>query len=121
MDEKNKNLLAQRAQARRALESEGEPLVGDVLVFPGGRKSRVAYVWRAQGLIQPEDRRGSYFLCESGDASFSGSLDGPVEIGSLRRTDARRSARFWIFSNNEWRAHNGIDVNLDVAVWRVET
>lgn len=88
-DEQDNSLVQFRAMLRNR---NLKPQVGDFVVRKDGHYKRIAYLWGDEA-IQLADG-GSFYLCDTGDASYSGSLDPGIiqrrsKIGSAEH-DGRR-------------------------------
>ena len=126
LDDQDVKLLAER-RWRRLMQSCRRPLVGDWIRFNDGLWQRVSHHWDfpaddtpAVDEYQTTDG-GSFYLTESGGGSYSGSLYPSIPAGLFTIAEGEsRSARFWFFSHNYARAHNGVDVWVEVPVWDVD-
>lgn len=94
-------------------------LVGDYLEMPDGSESRVTYC-HDDG-VQDGGGAGSFFLCKSGNASYSGSLNGLKPFDKIKPTDRTKPALFWIFSRNWAGANRGFYFYINVRVWKVDS
>lgn len=118
LDERDQQIVAERLASRAALD---RPLDGDWVDFAGGASQRISSVWGEAtgdwGGVQTSPG-GSWHLHESGGCSFSGSLDPVVPWHTLAPTDELRPGYVWIFHHDYMTAHNGIDVQVPLRVWR---
>jgi len=124
VDEQDAAILASRVEARNARSSD-IPQVGDWISFDSGRMERVTHVWPADwnddGIARcqtthPRFGGGSFYLGDS-DTSYSGALDDGIPADILFPTDETKPGHVWFFHHNQHRAHNGVDVEIDCAVW----
>lgn len=113
LDRRDSAIVAERVTLRRRLR---EPSEGDWIVFADGVVRRASHCWFGEH-VQTSDA-GSWYLCASGHGSFSGSLYGAVPAETLTSTGELVPAPFWIFRHDWHTAHNGVDVLIDVRVWR---
>lgn len=118
----NDELLARRIRQRE--EADG-PSVGAFVPFPdpsapgGFREERIAEDWGEDvGGVQTAPEKWGRFYLGEGYANFSGGL-GPALIPTeaLADTGGVRQGRFWFFSRDQWRAHNGVDVEAPCRVY----
>jgi len=93
-------------------------LVGDYLEMPDGSTSRVTYCH--DNGVQDGGGAGSFFLCSSGNGSYSGGLDGIKPFDKIKPTNQTKKALFWIFSQNSWGANRGFYFYIDVKVWKIK-
>lgn len=121
-DDRDLALAAERQHQRDALAGgfAGRiPLVGDVVVFPGGEQLRISHVWSddadAPSGIQTS-AGGSWHWCANGDMSFSGGLNSPIPAESLS-ADGTATVNAWIFHHDLMSAHRSVDVTAEVTVW----
>jgi hypothetical protein len=94
-------------------------LVGDYLEMPDGTESRVTYC-HDDG-VQDGGGSGSFFLCRSGNGSYSGGLNGIKPLDKITPTDKTKPALFWIFSRNWSGANRGFYFYINVRVWKIES
>lgn len=122
LDARNLELLQRRAEAFAA---ETEPLVGDCVQFPNEAKlRRFTHDWGAAiqttcGPGHPCYGDRSFYL-GVGYAEFSGTLDPPIPKAKLIATDATAPAGFWFFRDDHVRAHNGVQVQMPVRVFKYQ-
>ena len=126
LDDQDAKLLAER-RWNRIIQSCLRPLVGDWIRYNDGLWQRVSHHWDfpaddtpAVDEYQTTDG-GSFHLSERGLASYSGGLytSIPADLFTIAGGEAR-SASFWFFHHNQSRAHNGVDVWVEVPVWDVD-
>lgn len=112
--EKNISIISELTKARH---SKTQILVGDYLEMPDGSESRVTHCWGDS--VQDGGGSGSFYLCNSGDGSYSGGLNGGKPREKIIDTGKTKKALFWIFSEGHASAHRGFYFNIDVKVWKV--
>ena len=112
-DEQDNSLVQLRAMLRNR---NLKPQVGDFVVRKDGHHKRIAYLWGDEA-IQLADG-GSFYLCDTGDASYSGSLD-PGIPPKLELTEEVRSGEFWVFHHDFVLAHNGVTFSIPCRVYRL--
>ncbi|MCS3610978.1 hypothetical protein [Salinibacter ruber] len=120
-DEEDAQTLEDRTDARN--DHDG-PLAGDLLLLPNGETRRIAARHNAGGdrdRVQPTTSTcgSSFFLCETGRASYSGGLDLAISTGALKRTGRTKRANFWFFHHGFPGAGRGVYFNVEVPVWYV--
>jgi hypothetical protein len=108
----NQAILAERTAA---YDARTTPSLGDYVLFADGFYKRIAQCYRG-GKIQTTD--GGSFYLGLNNGSYSGSLDRPIVTDDFELMPERKRGRFWFFSHDEWRAHNGVEAELDCRVWR---
>ncbi len=138
LDDRDAKALAER-RWKRLMASCLRPLVGDWIRYNDGLWQRVSHHWdfpETEPAAYPNDDLGddgkaideyqttdggSFHLTEAGLASYSGSLypSIPADLFTIAEGESR-SARFWFFHHESWRAHNGVDVWVEVPVWDVD-
>jgi hypothetical protein len=106
------------ARASKALSFTEGPLVGDYIRFSDGTLKRVAHVW--DDSIQPTGGFGESFYLTDCGGSFSGGLDPGIDLSKFVLTDERMMGKFWIFHNNYWTGHNGVEFLIPCKVWEVK-
>ena len=95
------------------------PIVGDYIEFASGQIERVCEEWTGTGRVQTSEG-GSFFLCASGNASFSGGCNPSIPISTLKKTNETRLGTFWIFHHGFAGAGCGIDFQMPVTVWKTD-
>lgn len=116
-------LVSNRQANRELLEQNNQgfnPLCGDVVLFPGGERLRISYVWDRDGHpsgIQTS-RGGRWYWADTGEMDFSGSLLVSIPADTLTYAEAHADVAAWIFHHDLASAHRGVDVVVHVRVWR---
>jgi hypothetical protein len=113
--EENIRIIKELTEARN---KRIDILVGDYLRMPDGSESRVTYNWDND--VQDGGGSGSFFLCGSGNASYSGGLNGLKPINKIHPTKETKKALFWIFSRNSAGGNRGFYFYIDVKVWQID-
>lgn len=113
--EENLNIIKEIAETRN---QRNDILVGDYLRMPDGSESRVTYNWDND--VQDGGGSSSFFLCKSGDASYSGSLNGSKPLNKIKPTGETKKALFWIFSRNSAGGNRGFYFYINVKIWVIE-
>lgn len=111
----NDEILADLLSARQLIEG---PRVGDYVVRPNGEYSRFTHDW-PEKLQDGGGVYSQYFFVETGDLSYSGSLDSGFDKADLEQTGETKKGQVWFFKNNHRTAHNGIEYMVDCRVYRV--
>lgn len=66
---------------------------------------------------------GSFYL-DNLSSTFSGAFNfehgGRLKIENLKLTQEVKIGRFWFFSNNDVRAHNGVNFFMEFKVWEYQ-
>ena len=123
LDEADEAILAD-LKWQRIMRSCQRPLVGDYVRFKGSDKAgylrRISHHYDWDDDSYQTSDGGSFFLTGSGNGSFSGGLYPAIPGNEFTITTETRDARFWFFSHNQRRAHNGVDVWVGVPIWEVE-
>ncbi len=121
-DDTDLQLAAQRQSARETLENHCggfNPLCGDVVIFPGGERLRISYVWDADGGPRIQTSHGgSWYWSASGDMDFSGGLLVAIPGDTLTETGERAEVSAWIFHHDLASAHRGVSIVASVKVWK---
>ncbi len=117
LDGRDLAIILERAAA---LDKEHDFRVGDYVVFADDVTRRISHVyprreWGEKWGVQTSDG-GSWYL-GNGYVSFSGSLYPSVSVKTLTLTEERRSGHIWIFHHDLWRAHNGVDAQIEFRVY----
>jgi hypothetical protein len=111
---KNAQILKDRTDR---FNSHQGPRVGDFIKMLDGSLQRFAHKWD-DGLQTSDGRFGwSFHMFSDGFANFSGGLNPTVQFENIKQTDEVIDGAFWFFSNNEVRAHNGINVKIPCRVF----
>lgn len=106
-------------KSRLGLFDQGQPLIGDIVLWPNGKKRRISH--KLDDSYQSSFwASGSFFAFKSGHASFSGGLQPPVFAEFLVKTNEIEQASFWFFSHNRSGAGRGVQCELPCRVWRLE-
>lgn len=123
-DEQDSAILAERQARRDALSARTTwPLVGDLIDMGDGTFCRVTYVWdcgqdSADYGVQL-GKGGTFYLCEGGGMSYSGSLD--PSIPARRFVPAGTGlAAAWFFHHDWIGAHCGVDFLMTVRRWTLQ-
>lgn len=91
-------------------------LVGDLVITHEGLK-RVAKI--DEEMVQLGYGK-PYIYLDDGGASYSGGLEYPFSVKEMIDTGRFESASFWTFKDGS-RAHNGMDFEILVKVWKVNS
>lgn len=94
-------------------KATGEPICGEIVVLKNGETKRLDHP--NSNMIQP--CVGRFSINEGCPSLSAGSLDYPISCNTLDFKGEYREANFWVFKNREVKAHNGIDVAIEVRVW----
>ena len=112
--------LAIILERRAVLDREHDFRVGDYVEFADGVTRRISHVyprdWGADWWGVQTSDSGSWYL-GNGYVSFSGSLYSSVPGRTLTLTEERRMGRIWVFHHDVWRAHNGVDADIEFRVY----
>jgi len=111
----NINIITELTETRN---KRTDILVGDYLEMPDGSISRVTYCH--DNGVQDGGGSGSFYLCSSGNASYSGGLDGIKPFDKIKPTNRTKKALFWIFGQNWAGANRGFYFYIDVKVWKID-
>jgi hypothetical protein len=113
--EKDQRLISDR---RESFDDIDGPRVGDFLKTADGTYHRFTHDWgdSIQTTSASYPAHGSFYLGE-GYVSYSGGLDPAIDKKILRRILETREGRFWFFSGDSPRAHNGIYFNIPCRVY----
>lgn len=93
------------------------PRVGDYLLLKDGSLRRLTQKWHDGFQTTTEDCEGSFYLGLCG-ASYSGSLDPTINLKEIELTDKNKLGKFWVFKNDEHKAHNGFDFKIKCRVFK---
>jgi hypothetical protein len=140
-DQKDKELLEVRMNARKARQEEsGAPEVGDFVIVEckdGGEEIlRFTHEW--DDTIQTTCRKGhpctndqSFYIDRDGECSFSGSLDRGLERSKIKRSEFTvvdgkkevlvqdmRYGNVWFFHHDWPGAGRGVYARVEFKVWR---
>lgn len=106
------HIIRERLRLRHMVKT---PMVGDLVDLPSGL-TRIAYIWKID-VPQFQPGLGSYYLQSSGCMNFSGGLDSPIPLHWLT-PNGEGMAQCWIFSNDNWKAHNATSAMVRVRAWK---
>jgi len=107
----------QQAQSARCANTL-LPLVGDIIIDQSGTMRRLSNVYSDEKVQAATALERSYFLHSNGTSSFSGSCGHVIPQTELCWVEAQERVRFWAFKDNRSGPGRGVDVFVDVAVWR---
>jgi len=96
-------------------------LVGDWARFSNGLL-RISHVWRnEQGVPEgiQTSSGGTYYLCDGGGMSMSGSLNHSIPFDGFILTNERIMGTCWMFYNESGGAHRGVDMMIPIKVWSI--
>ena len=114
-DDVDAKILAERA---KVWNKRSGPRVGDFVRMLDNTLRRFTHDWGDGLQVTCTKFGGSFHLCDHGAVSYSGALDPAIPKAQLAVTKLRRLGSFWFFHHNEWRAHNGVHVNIRCRVFR---
>lgn len=105
------------------LKSRGVEL-GHFVRMPDQSLRRITHCWGSGfqttvGGSHPCFGDESFYMGSDGTVSFSGSLDSPIDKAKLSKSKDTHPGKFWMFSHNEAKAHNGVRFTVDCPVWTV--
>lgn len=110
-DSKDQEILDQRMSARQLIS---RPRIGDYVRFSTGQVERFSDDGGDAFQTSPG---GSFYLCGSGNASFSGGLNPSIPMDSLSLTDEENEGRFWFFHHGSAGAHRGVYFSVPCRVY----
>lgn len=113
-DKVDAQILLLRSNARRLID---EVLVGDYILFPSGEMERVSNILAAGVQTSPVNF-GSFYLGDSGRASFSGSLNPPVPLSSISTTEETIEGEYWFFHHGKVGAHRAVYFKMGSRVFK---
>jgi hypothetical protein len=111
----NMNIVNELIEARN---KRTDILVGDFLRMPDGSMSRVTYCH--DGGVQDGGGSSSFFLFPSGQASYSGGLDGCKPFDKIKPTNETKPALFWTWSKGWAGANRSFHFYTDVKIWQID-
>lgn len=112
-DEIDQKILEECVAARDKID---RPRIGDFVRFPTGQLERFSYDCGDRLQTSPI-RAGSFYLGRDGLASFSGSLNPPIPLDSVRLTDETLQGEFWFFHHNQVGAGRGVGFSIPCRVY----
>lgn len=112
LDERDRQIVAAAARSRESLTGF---LVGDWVVFADGARRRIAHVW-PDGVQTCAG--GRFHLSDGGAMQFSGQPSPTTPQSVLEMAGWREPASAWIFHHGVLGAGRGVEVVVDVSVWR---
>lgn len=116
-DAEDQRILDARQAERKRLDTlTSLPRQGDAIAYPDGSIRRVAHSWH-DGLQPTMTYDCSFYLGESGNMSFSGTLDRSIP-NSCFRLDGHAMVPVWFFHHGHVGAHRGVYCNVEVRLWR---
>ncbi len=116
---KNVQLIAARKTAFNAIEG---PRVGDFLILGEEEYRRFTYDWGDSLQTTParyaSHYSASFYMCSSGHADFSGSLDPSIPKSEFILTDETKLGTFWMFHEGIPGAGRGVNFQLACRVFK---
>jgi hypothetical protein len=112
LDSRDKQILAER---QAAFDKRTGPRVGDYVIFADGVERRISYDFGDEGY---QACGGCLFYLGTDYMSSSRSLYATVPADSLVMTDETRGAPAWFFHLDQRDADNGVNVTVQVRVYR---
>lgn len=99
------------------------PRVGDYIEMLDGSLRRFTHDWgdslqTTVGTNHPCSGDESFYLCDNGALSFSGSLAPPIDISNIADTGKTRSGGCWFFHRDYATAHNGVRAEVDCRIYK---
>lgn len=112
--EQNWEIYKNIQSARNKLDNS-IPHTGDIVFMPNGDSMRIAHDWTEHGSGYQLAKAGSFSAnTPNGHLSMSGSLDPMIKKECFKPLNKKAWADCWFFSQNYWKAHNGVYVLLEV-------
>jgi hypothetical protein len=115
----NSKLAQQRIDVKLNLSV---PTTGDFLKI-GKEYYRLVSVSHSQGIFQ-YCHDGSFYLNDNGNCSYSGGFcfdhGSNFKAEELKVTNKFEIGRFWFFSQDKAKAHNGVYFNDKFKVWKLK-
>lgn len=112
VQDNNQIILQNRVEAFNKIQGAR---VGDYLKLPYGIYTRFTHDWGDS--LQTGGGSNSYYLSKSGFLSYSGGLDSGISRKDIRLTNETKKGFIWFFNNDDARAHNGINFEIDFRVF----
>lgn len=97
-----------------AREQISRPRMGDYVLFATGELERFSHNWADSLQTSPS---GSFFLCSTGEGSFSGGLNPCTPRDRLTLTDKMLPGTFWFFHHNVVGAGRGVYFDIPCRVY----
>lgn len=91
--------------------------VGDFLLMPNGEYTRFTHKWDDH--IQTGGGGRSFYLGH-GYIDYSGGLDPGVKLADIEQTNETKAGFIWFFSNDIWKAHNGVNFKINFRVFKLK-
>lgn len=124
LDQQDAQTFASCEAARRVLDQlTHRPRPGDVAIFPGGGRKRIASVLRGTSnqecwtVYTSDMDEGSFHLFKSGDMAFSGSSSAPLPAEAFV-LDGLEAASAWIFHHGKPSVGRRVVGVVTVRRWR---
>jgi len=115
LNETDKIIAGISVDAFNALPAD-RPRVGDYLRLAGGNLSRATHAWD-EGMQIGGGKYGSYYLMESGHASYSGGLDPSILWECWQPSNDVEPGQFWFFSEGRAGAGRGVEIMIPCRVF----
>jgi hypothetical protein len=112
-DEVDREIMKKRVAAREMIDG---PRIGDYVIFPSGEIERFSHDWDGSLQTSPAEV-GSFYLGDSGMASFSGGLNPPIGAETLSLTEKKMDGDFWFFHHGIMGAHRGVHFQAPCRVY----
>lgn len=112
LDVKDSEILERR---ENLFNTQHGPRVGDFIKRLDGKLARFSHKY-SDGLQTSVG--GSWYLCYTGKANFSGGLDPSIPLERIKKVkDATKFGEFWFFHHDIAKAHNGVHVLINCDVY----
>lgn len=120
LKEVNDNILKARLEQFNLIPGAR---LGDFIKLPsetGDFYTRITHIWEGDNMLQTGGSAGNAYYLGNGYLSYSGGLDPGLKADDLIPTDEKKQGLIWFFSNNESRAHNGVEYSIEFRVFTIK-
>lgn len=118
----NEDLKIQTYRNQQRAKISG-PRVGDYIKMLDGSLRRFTHDWgdglqTTVGQNHPCNGDESFYLCDNGALSFSGSLDPSIDLSKIADTGKTKIGNCWFFHRDYATAHNGVHAEVDCRIYK---
>lgn len=115
VSDKDKAILSHRIAL---YDQQQGPRVGD-FVKVNGTYQRFTHKWDESIQAGASECNVGFYLGD-GYISYSGGLNSGAMLNDLKQTDEVKTGAVWFFHENNWVAHNGVEMEMPFRVFELK-